>query len=194
MTHEAHESGADLRLVAPRSPVASLWSSISDVPLLRWPEQEAEVDRLDGLGLPRLVLVHPRAIPPTHASCLQDWVRLPADDREIEFRLSTLRSRAADPRRRPTIDEYGLLSYHGQVVPLSRIDARVVEALLERLGEVVEDATLMRRAWPGGSNPDGSNPDGLRVHVSRIRQRLAPLGLSIVRVRGAGYVLRCPSS
>jgi hypothetical protein len=145
-TSEAHESGAELRLVESRSPISSFRLSSGDVPLLRWPEQEFEVDRLDELDLPRLVLVHPRATPPRHTSCLQDWVRLPADDSEVELRPAMLRSRAANPCGRPTIDEYGQLSYRGRLVPLSPIDTRVVEALLERLGGVVEDAVLMQRA------------------------------------------------
>ena len=36
---------------------------------------------------------------------------------------------------------------------------------------------------------DGCKEQNLRVHVSRLRRRVAPIGLCITRVRGYGYVL-----
>jgi DNA-binding response OmpR family regulator len=100
-----------------------------------------------------------------------------------------LRSRAARRIARPRIDEFGQLSYRGRYALLSPIDTRLAQALIERLGEVIADSSLLQRAWPAGVKADV-----LRVHMCRLRQRITPLGLSVERVRSTGYVLRCSSS
>ena len=57
--------------------------------------------------------------------------------------------------------------------------------LVEHFGQVVSEETLLDRA-----RPDSRNDQTLRVNVSRLRRRIAPLGLVITCVRGHGYLMQ----
>lgn len=48
-----------------------------DIVVLRWPEEEAAVERLAAAGVPRLLLVEAGADPPAGGDCREDWLRLP---------------------------------------------------------------------------------------------------------------------
>jgi hypothetical protein len=152
-----------------------------DVQVLRWPDDAA---RLDADGLACLWLVEAHATPPEVGSCLQDWLWLPASDLEVQTRLATLAARAARHPSRPTLDPFGQLTYCGRSLFLSPTDEHIVRTLVERFGEVVEDDELLERVWP-----NGGASQTLRVHISRLRRRVAPLGLTLTCVRGAGYIL-----
>jgi two-component system, OmpR family, response regulator len=156
-----------------------------DVFVLRWPEEADTVDRLARLGVPRLLLVEPGVAPPGGTSCVEDWLRLPADDVDIRARLAALAERATRHPTAPVVQEYGCLSHRGTTVFLPPVDERVARALVENLGHPVPTEELMSRAWSQG----GSNA-ALRVHISRLRRRLAPLGLTITSVRAQGYLIR----
>src|SRR5262249_55424138 len=156
-----------------------------DVVVLRWPEQASDLERLDKAGRPRLLLVEPGVAPPTGTSCLQDWLRLPADDTDVRARIVALAERATRHPPVPSLDEHGQLSHQGQSVFLSNIDALLARVLVENLGRPVTGQQLIRNAWS-----KGGHDSALRVHLSRLRRHLAPLGLTIACVRGHGYVLR----
>jgi Transcriptional regulatory protein, C terminal len=155
-----------------------------DVVVLRWPEQGAERDRLERLGVPRLLIVEAGVAPPASDSCFEDWLRLPADDCDVRARLLSLSQRAAHHPTVPVLDDFGQISYRGASVFLSPVDQRLAEALVEAFGTAVRDASLIDRAWPSGS----SEPT-LRVHISRLRRRVSQLGLTITSVRNVGYVM-----
>lgn len=162
-----------------------VYASMSrDVVVLRWPEQGAERDRLERLGIPRLLIVEAGVGPPTSDSCFEDWLRLPADDCDVRARLLSLSQRAAHHPMVPVLDDFGQLSYRGASVFLSPVDQRLAEAFVETFGTAVRDAVLVDRAWPGGS----SEPT-LRVHISRLRRRISPLRLTITSIRNVGYVM-----
>jgi two-component system OmpR family response regulator len=57
--------------------------------------------------------------------------------------------------------------------------------LIERFGAVVTTEELVRHGWTG--KPPSTT--ALRVHITRIRKRIEPLGLDIRGVRPFGYVL-----
>lgn len=114
-------------------------SMIAEVALLRWPEQARDVERLERLAVPRLLLVAPGAVPPPSESCLQDWVRTPADEAEMSVRRLTLAARAARRTKSPRVDEYGQVTYRGRSMFLSPIDHQLVDALVERFTVVVDD-------------------------------------------------------
>jgi hypothetical protein len=156
-----------------------------DVIILRWPEQRGEVERLEELHVPRLLLVDPDAAPPDSESCLEDWVRLPADDSDVRARLMSLARRAEHHPSRPHLDAVGQLTHRGARLFLSPLDQRIVRVLLEHYQEVVLEADLLQ-AWP-----EGGHNGTLRVHLSRLRRRLEPFGLTITSVRTIGYTL-CP--
>src|SRR5437763_3254886 len=61
-----------------------------DVAVLHWPEEAPEAARLAAAGLPRLLLVDAGNDPPESDDCQEDWVRLPADDRDVAARLRAL--------------------------------------------------------------------------------------------------------
>jgi DNA-binding response OmpR family regulator len=157
------------------------------VALVNWPEHADQVAALARAGLPRLLLVAPDADPPTSVDAIEDWVRLPADERDVAARVLRLRSRGeTSAEELPTVDGSGRLLYAGTWVALSPIEARIASALTERFRAVVSEEELGRRGWPAERWPAGA----LRVHLTRLRQRLAPLGLEIARVRMQGLVLQ----
>jgi DNA-binding response OmpR family regulator len=166
---------------------------VADVVVVHWPEQRDELPRLAEQGVPRLLLVAPLADPPEAGDVLQDWVRLPGDERDVLARLRGLRRRAADLDPTPVIDAHGRLLFHRQWVQLSPIHERLARCLLgaregvvgARQG-VVAETELLDRGWPGG-NPSSN---ALRVHLHRLRRLILPLGLEIRGVRGEGWVLQ----
>jgi len=156
-----------------------------DVVILHWPEQADRTDELERLGIPRLLLVEPDCSPPISTSCIEDWLRLPVDDASLRARLVALAAHARRHPMVPSLDEHGQLSHRGETVFLSLTDQRIAEVLVENFGQVVSEETLLERA-----RPDNRNDQTLRVNVSRLRRRVAPIGLAITCVRGHGYLMQ----
>ena len=113
-----------------------------DIVVLRWPSEQANRERLAAAGRPRLLLVAPESDPPDGQDCLEDWVRLPADDRDVAARLRALESRAVRHQQQPETDERGRLTFNGDWVALSPIEERIVGALAGRFGQVVSREEL----------------------------------------------------
>jgi DNA-binding winged helix-turn-helix (wHTH) protein len=156
-----------------------------DVRILRWPDQAHEADRLASLGTPRLLIVGPGVPPPTETSCVADWLRLPASHQDMCARLAALSERAAQHPSAPVVNEDGALSHRGSTAYLSSIDEQITKLLIANFGHPVPADELASQAW----TEDGTN-ETLRVHISRLRHRIAPLGLTITNIRGHGYVIR----
>jgi hypothetical protein len=76
-----------------RTHLASIAAGIA---ILAWPQDAVAAHELGREGTPRLLLVAADADPPEQRDRLTEWVRLPADDRDIEARLLTLRARRQD--------------------------------------------------------------------------------------------------
>jgi DNA-binding response OmpR family regulator len=68
---------------------------------------------------------------------------------------------------------------------LSLTDQRIAEALIANFGHVVTEETLLDL-----TGPERRNDQTLRVNLSRLRRRIAPLGLAVVCVRGHGYLMQ----
>lgn len=157
-----------------------------EVSLVRWPAEAGLRARLAGEHLPRLLIVEDGTPPPDAEGCLEDWIRVPAADGDVERRLEMLRVRAALHRTSaPAVDADGVLRFGTGRVPLPPVEARLTAALVERFGAVVGREALARAGWPGGA--PGRN--ALDVHVLRLRRRLLPVGLAIRTVRSRGYLL-----
>lgn len=156
------------------------------VAVLRWPDEEQRRAELRGSGTARLLLVAPDAPAPVVGDCLEDWIRLPADDGDLQARLDglTLRSHGRRPVV-PCLDDDGLLRIGDGWVALPPIEARLAAALLDRLGAVVGREALLRAGWPQGA----PNRNVLDVHILRLRRRLEDVGLSIRTVRSRGYLI-----
>ena len=83
------------------------------------------------------------------------------------------------------IDDGGLL-HHGRAwVALPDVEWRLMEPLVEHMGELVRRDDLTEAGWPGREVAASA----LNVRIKKARKRLEPLGLQITTVRGRGYVL-----
>ena len=163
--------------------------------MLRWPEEAGRRSSISQSGVPRLLLVADGAEPPQVSDCLEDWIRVPAAESEVRARVDALavRSQAHTTNGHdteevpspPVIDDFGVLRVNGSWVALPPLEARLAEALLERLGAVTSRDLLVRAGWPAGA--PGRN--ALDVHVLRLRRRLQPVGLAIRTVRSRGYLM-----
>jgi DNA-binding response OmpR family regulator len=161
-----------------------------EVALVRWPVEQERRERLLARNLPRLLLVENGALPPVSDDCLEDWMRVPVDDTELRVRTANLERRSVlHERTEPMLDEDSVLHYRESWVALPPVEARLMGAMLDRLGAVVTRDALSRAGWPEGA--PGRN--ALDVHVLRLRRRVAPLGLVIRTVRSRGYLLESES-
>ncbi len=168
--------------------------------MLRWPEEESRRSRISLAGEPRLLLVPDGQEPPPVGDCLEDWIRVPAAESEVRARVDALAVRSQahmtngssgdgssgdGHSSEPVLDDFGVLRVGGAWVALPPLEARLAEALLERLGAVTSRELLIRAGWPTGA--PGRN--ALDVHVLRLRRRLTPVGLAIRTVRSRGYLM-----
>ena len=157
-----------------------------DVVLVRWPAESERRARLQQAGTPRLLLVDEHESPPTPDDCLEDWIRVPADDGDVRLRLEGLAQRATEHvSDTPDLDGDGVLRFAGTWVSLPPVEARLTRALVDRFGAVVGREALAKAGWPDGA--PGRN--ALDVHVLRLRRRLTTVGLSIKTVRSRGYLM-----
>jgi DNA-binding response OmpR family regulator len=131
-------------------------------------------------------LVEGDTVAPVAADCLEDWIRVPADEVDVRSRIDGLTHRHTAHRNDlPNLDRDGVLRFGGAWVPLPPVEARLMGALVGRFGAVVSRDQLARAGWPEGA--PGRN--ALDVHVLRLRRRISPLGLAIKTVRSRGYLL-----
>ena len=157
-----------------------------DVSWVRWPEDEAKRRDLKQSNRPRLLLVDTQAPAPVSGDPLEDWIRLPADDRDVQARVDALTLRSGSgPPDTIEIDDDGLLHLGDRWVALPPIEKRLAAALLERPSAVVSRETLAKVGWPG----ETATRNALDVHMLRLRRRIEPLGLAMRTVRSRGYVL-----
>lgn len=157
---------------------------------MRWPAERERRERLQAGNLPRLLLVENGTMPPVSDDCLEDWLRVPADDTELRARTANLERRSLlHERIAPVLDDDSVLRHRESWVALPPVEARLMGAMLDRLGAVVAREALARAGWPDGA--PGRN--ALDVHVLRLRRRVAPLGLVIRTVRSRGYLLESES-
>ena len=157
-----------------------------DVVLVRWPDDEDRRSALAAEGRLRLLLVDGTTEPPLPTDPYEDWIRVPADETDVQARIEGLRRRARAVREEvPELDHDGLLRLGGRWVSLPPVEARLMAALLDRYGAVVSREHLARAGWPSGA--PGRN--ALDVHMLRLRRRIVPVGLAIKTVRSRGYLL-----
>jgi len=87
---------------------------------------------------------------------------------------------------KPFLDEDGLLRWHGRWVAIPDAQVPVVELLLERYGKVVRTSELVAAYERAGHSVSEAS---VRSLLSRIKQRVAGLGLNLLAVRGRGLIL-----
>jgi DNA-binding response OmpR family regulator len=157
-----------------------------DVAILRWPLEEDRRQTLVARGLPRVLLVDDEHEAPVVIDVIEDWIRMPASQDDIDLRCRTVATRAAAQKTvEPELDADGVLRCGSDWVSLPPVEARLMTALLDRFGAVVSRDQLARAGWPKGA--PGRN--ALDVHMLRLRRRIDPVGLVIRTVRSRGYLL-----
>jgi hypothetical protein len=152
-----------------------------EVVLVRWPEEGTDGLMLAGRGTAVLYLVDAGGDPPVPTTCLEDWIRIPGDERDLRARVASLELRSLIHQGPPRIDETGHLHYLGRVATLADEEAQVASVLVSHFGQVVPDREL------GGGRSQGRP---LTSRVSGLRGRVRELGLDVRRVRRRGYVLQ----
>ena len=157
---------------------------VGHVAILHWPEEAAVVAYLRALGRPRLLLVGPDEPPPPNGGWEEDWIRMPARDDDVRARAEALRSRTVGLGERPELRSDGRVFFDGRWVSLSPTEHAIAGVLSSMFGEVVA-ADALARCGSGGP----LSPTAVRVHVTRLRKRIEPIGLLVRTVRGRGYVL-----
>jgi hypothetical protein len=163
-----------------------LWyTSTSDVAVLRWPEQQDDRERLDRHVLPRLLLINDETAPPCSHSCLEDWIRLPAAEEDVRARLEALLDHASRHPPTPTVDPWGQISFRGGTIFLSPRETAIAKILAGHFATPVTDEELITQAWPDGD----ATGTAVRVHISRLRKRIAKVGLTIKTIRAYGYMM-----
>ncbi len=166
--------------------VASERYRYDDVAVVRWPSGEDERRRLAAAGLPRLLLIEGHHAPPEEWAGLEDWLRAPADPVELYTRRERLRRRM-EAQAPVVLDDDGLLHRGARWVALSPHELVIMRLLVARQGAVVSHRVLVDAIRPEG-RLDASRD--VRSFVRGLRTRLAPLGLQVHNVRGAGFLLQ----
>jgi two-component system, OmpR family, response regulator len=157
------------------------------VELVHWPRDEILRRRLARAGIARLLLVEQGADPPNGIGVDEDWVRLPADERELWTRAERLgRLSAALDRELPVLHEGRVLTHGTGTVVLSKSEAVAIRLLLDSIGNVVPRRVLDEALWPSGAPVSGRALDAL---IERLRRRLVGLHLCIRSVRTKGFLI-----
>lgn len=122
-----------------------------------------------------------------------DYVTKPFDFPEVEARVRALQRRMESAAGesievgRLKLDTVGRVgSVDGELLDLSRREYAVLEFLVLRSGRVVTKEKLIQAVY-GWSEEVGTN--AIEVNVHRIRKKIAHANVSIMTVRGLGYLL-----
>lgn len=158
---------------------------MAEVMLVRWPEEGDDGSRLADLGVAVLYLITGDQDPPAPTTCLEDWVRIPGDDRDLSARIAALELRAVAHQAPPRVDDQGRFHYRGKVLPLTPEEARLVAVLTQRFDAVVADSELAEEL--ADLSPDAAS---LRTLMTQLRARLRPVDLVVRRIRRRGYMLQ----
>jgi two-component system KDP operon response regulator KdpE len=125
-----------------------------------------------------------------------DYVRKPFRADELLARVRAVARRSSGARAdrgRGDPSGYELdrrrheIRWQGAPLPTTVTEFRLLQALIERLGEVVAHEDLLAAGWPDVPDPD---PLWLKPHLARLREKLVAAGAPVpVAVRGVGYRL-----
>ena len=128
-----------------------------------------------------------------------DYLPKPFDLDELEARLRALVRRSADPAvapLAPSTVQIGAIRYdknsgalylHGEVMELTPRELALMHALLAQPGHAVTKERLYELVFPGQLDVQY---EAIEVVVYRLRKKLAGTGLTLMTLRGLGYLLR----
>ncbi|UYM03656.1 winged helix-turn-helix domain-containing protein [Solicola gregarius] len=156
-----------------------------DIQFLRWPLQYCERDRFLSNRTPVLWVAESNAEAPECIDPLEDWVRPPLKQGDVDARVESLIQRARNEQI-PAISPDNVLCTHAARLPLADTEAAIMHVLVDNFQRVASRDQLIERAW-GEECDDHRN--ALDLRILRLRRRIKPLKLSIVTVWGRGYLL-----
>jgi DNA-binding response OmpR family regulator len=156
-----------------------------EVELLHWPRDADRRETCVRAQRPRLLIIDRGAVPPSAADDLEDWVRDDTDERDVAARVRTLAARAAASLLAVVLVDDRCVKRGQSSVPLSRLEARLLERLLVEPGELVGRGELEAAVWPAGP-PSSAALDDV---VYRLRKRVRAIGLDLLAERGHGLML-----
>jgi hypothetical protein len=157
-----------------------------EVTVVRWPAEAATRTLLARDGRPRVLLVAGDAAAPPALDDLEDWLREPVDPVELLARTDALRRRAAAQKTAPRLDDDGLLRFDGRWVVIPDAQLPLVRLLVERFGQLVRNDELAEAYIAAGGT---GNRSSIRTAITRIRVRVADVGLALESARHRGVVL-----
>jgi DNA-binding response OmpR family regulator len=129
------------------------------------------------------------------AAGADEYVVAPLDADDLADRIRRLAERAQRDRSRERIFTDGDLevdfaaievSLAGTPIQLTRLEYRLLEALVERTGEVIDTERLLELAWDAPIYDRGR----VKAHIAALRRKLGPVSDRVETVRGAGYRYR----
>lgn len=127
-----------------------------------------------------------------------DYMVKPFDIREFEARVRSLMRRRAGTRSShlqvgPLALDLGSgqIAAQGQILDLPARERALLELLLTRAGRVVSRDQIVQSLT---TFDDHLSDNAIEQYASRLRRRLAPLGLTLRTARGLGYYLEKPES
>ena len=156
-----------------------------DVQLVRWPAESKRREELRRDGALRLLVVEGLASAPISPDVREDWVRAPVAPVDLQARINCLRARS-DLHQRANVDPNGVLRYRGRLTTLSPTATDLLERLIRDFGVLVSREALSQ-CLPERDGEASRN--ALDLHVTRLRKRIGPVGLTIRTVWGRGYLL-----
>lgn len=157
---------------------------LDEIELLRWPGDIARRAAAAEQGTPRLLLVADGALPP-RLDAGEDWIRVPADERDVLARMQRLADEFDRRRRPPYLEADVVLRYGGRTVVVSEGEGAVLKPLIACFGDLVTWDVLRSRLWPDTDR----TARAISSRVFRVRARIEPIGLTIYTIRGRGVVL-----
>ncbi|MFN7156535.1 MAG: response regulator [Acidovorax sp.] len=130
-----------------------------------------------------------------------DYLSKPFDLDELEARLRALVRRSVDPGNNttplaPSNVQIGAIRYdknsgalylNGEVMELTPRELALMHALLAQPGHAVTKERLYELVFPGQLDVQY---EAIEVVVYRLRKKLAGTGLTLMTLRGLGYLLR----
>lgn len=126
-----------------------------------------------------------------------DFIAKPVDPNVLIAKIQAILRRNYDmPEKEPTLSHGGVvlhlndatLTYHDQVIDLTKNEFRILQTLLEQKGKIVSRDTLMMKLWQDDCYVEENT---LTVNIARLRKKLESAGLcDFIRTKtGCGYFI-----